>query len=236
MFARQRHGCVVENAAMDIDWIRKGLAKPGKTQAGLAGALGIHPSGVTRLLAGERQLKAAEIARAAAYLELDPAPEIFPAAANATPPRAPSAPAPLPLAYSQDAGSRDLPVLGNAMGGPDGYFEMQGLVIEHVWRPPFLATVRNAFALYVIGSSMAPRYEEGELIYCHPGRRPKPGDYVVVELGPEPGSDLIGATIGRFKRQTGSHVELEKLNPAAVLRIAAAKVSRIHIVVGTGQP
>jgi phage repressor protein C with HTH and peptisase S24 domain len=223
--------------AMDIDWIRKGLARPGKTQAGLAGALGIHPSGVTRLLAGDRQLKAAEIARAAAYLEIDIAQALPPplhgafAPASSAPP-----PSPVPIPYSQEPRSRDLPVLGNAMGGPDGYFEMQGVVIEHVWRPPSLATVRNAFALYVIGSSMAPRYEEGELIYCHPGRRPRIGDYVVVELAPEPGSDLIGATIGRFKRQTASHVELEKLNPATTLRIAAAKVSRIHIIVGTGQP
>jgi phage repressor protein C with HTH and peptisase S24 domain len=223
---------------MNIDWIRKGLTKAGKTQAGLAGALGIHPSGVTRLLAGERQLKAAEIARAAAYLEIDVAPalpeslrEMF---APAVPPSPAAGPAPIPL--TQDLRSRDLPVLGNAMGGPDGYFDMQGQVIEHVWRPPFLATVRNAFALYVIGTSMAPRYEEGELIYCHPGRRPKTGDYVVVELRPEPGSDLIGATIGRFRRQTASHVELEKLNPASTLKITVAKVSRVHIIVGTGQP
>jgi phage repressor protein C with HTH and peptisase S24 domain len=235
----RRRKRVAENGAMDIDWIRKGLAKPGKTQAGLAGALGIHPSGVTRLLAGERQLKAAEIARAAAYLELDTAPALPQPLRDAVPaaqsgPAAPLTPVPIP--YTQELRSRDLPVLGNAMGGPDGYFEMQGMIIEHVWRPPSLATVRNAFALYVIGSSMAPRYEEGELIFCHPGRRPRTGDYVVVELGPEPGSDLIGATIGRFKRQTATHVELEKLNPPTTLRIGAGKVNRIHIIVGTGQP
>ncbi|MGE5537311.1 MAG: LexA family transcriptional regulator [Gemmatimonas sp.] len=54
---------------MDIvAWIRRGLGKPGKSQRGLATALGIDPAGVTRLLKGERQLKAAEIAKVASYL------------------------------------------------------------------------------------------------------------------------------------------------------------------------
>jgi phage repressor protein C with HTH and peptisase S24 domain len=54
---------------MDIvAWIRRGLGKPGKSQRGLADALGIDPAGVTRLLKGERQLKATEIAKVARYL------------------------------------------------------------------------------------------------------------------------------------------------------------------------
>uniref|UniRef100_UPI003F6EEFB8 helix-turn-helix domain-containing protein n=1 Tax=Elioraea sp. TaxID=2185103 RepID=UPI003F6EEFB8 len=50
------------NAYMDIEVIRRALAKPGKTQRGLAAALGVDPAAVNRLLKGERQLKAAEIA------------------------------------------------------------------------------------------------------------------------------------------------------------------------------
>lgn len=60
-----------------IDWIKEALAqKPDKTKAGIAAALGIHPSQVTRLLKGEgkpRRLQAAEIVKIAAYLE-SPAP------------------------------------------------------------------------------------------------------------------------------------------------------------------
>jgi transcriptional regulator with XRE-family HTH domain len=55
-------------AAMNLDWIVNGLKKPGKTQRGIAKALGRDPAAVTRLLAGERQLKAAEIAKIASYL------------------------------------------------------------------------------------------------------------------------------------------------------------------------
>jgi phage repressor protein C with HTH and peptisase S24 domain len=54
---------------MDIvAWIRRGLTKPGKSQRGLAKALAIDPAGVNRLLKGDRQLKAAEIAEVARYL------------------------------------------------------------------------------------------------------------------------------------------------------------------------
>ncbi|TRC78573.1 peptidase S24 [Mesorhizobium sp. WSM4310] len=49
------------------DWVVENLAKPGKSQTGLANALGVHPSAMNKLVAGKRQLKTAEVARAAAY-------------------------------------------------------------------------------------------------------------------------------------------------------------------------
>jgi len=59
--------------AMDpaLDWIRNGLGKPGKNQRSLAGALGVDPSAISRLLAGTRQLRAAELPVVAAYLEAE---------------------------------------------------------------------------------------------------------------------------------------------------------------------
>jgi transcriptional regulator with XRE-family HTH domain len=54
-------------AADRIEWLKSGLQDPGKTQAGLAKALGIDPSGVSRLLSGERRLLASEITKAAGY-------------------------------------------------------------------------------------------------------------------------------------------------------------------------
>ena len=59
-----------------LDCIRRGLRKPGKTQAGLARALGRAPSAINNLLAGKRRLRADEIARIARYLE-EPPPHIY---------------------------------------------------------------------------------------------------------------------------------------------------------------
>lgn len=55
-----------------LNWIRDGLAKPGKTQTGLAAALGRKPSAVTALLQGERDLKVREVPIVAKYLEVEP--------------------------------------------------------------------------------------------------------------------------------------------------------------------
>ena len=48
-------------AMLTIDDIREGLSRPGKTQKGLAAALGLDNSQVSRLLAGKRNLRANEI-------------------------------------------------------------------------------------------------------------------------------------------------------------------------------
>lgn len=139
-----------------------------------------------------------------------------------------------PINYP-DNKTRDLPVVGTAMGGPNGYFEMQGSIIEHVWRPPHLTAVTHAFALYVAGHSMSPRYDEGELIYCRPGKHPRPGNYVVIEMHQESDGAPIMATIGRYKRQAGGGIEIEKLNPPSVQKVPSAKIKRIHIIAGTGE-
>jgi transcriptional regulator with XRE-family HTH domain len=53
-------------------WLRNGLKQPGKSNVGLAKALGINPSGVSRMLKGERKLQLSEVEKAAAYLGLPP--------------------------------------------------------------------------------------------------------------------------------------------------------------------
>lgn len=57
------------------DWMLSGLEKPGKTQKGLATAMGVHPSTITMILRGgkdgkRRHVKFGEVAKMAEYLEL----------------------------------------------------------------------------------------------------------------------------------------------------------------------
>lgn len=83
-FAISAHCVLRNNALMDqieeqIEWVARGLKKAGKTQAGLANAMGINPSGVNRLLKGDRQIKAVELSKIAAYLgEPSPGGEMLP--------------------------------------------------------------------------------------------------------------------------------------------------------------
>ena len=46
---------------MNKNWLREGLKRSGKTQRGLAKALGIDPSNASRLVSGKRRLKIEEI-------------------------------------------------------------------------------------------------------------------------------------------------------------------------------
>jgi len=54
------------------EWIARGLKKSGKHQRGLAEALGVDRSSVSKLVSGHRQLKADEIEKIAAYIEEAP--------------------------------------------------------------------------------------------------------------------------------------------------------------------
>jgi transcriptional regulator with XRE-family HTH domain len=55
-----------------LDWLSAGLRQPGKTQRGLAHALGVDPASINRLLKGRRKLRVDEIGPAARYLGHEP--------------------------------------------------------------------------------------------------------------------------------------------------------------------
>jgi phage repressor protein C with HTH and peptisase S24 domain len=54
---------------LTLDQIREGLAQPGKSQKGLAAAMGVDNSTISRLLAGRRPMRAHEIPVILGYLE-----------------------------------------------------------------------------------------------------------------------------------------------------------------------
>src|ERR1019366_7185007 len=76
---------------------------------------------------------------------------------------------------------RDLPVMGAVKGGAEGFYFNEGEAKEFVVRPPALGGVSNAFALYVDGESMEPRYYAGEMLYVNPNRPITRGCFVAVE-------------------------------------------------------
>jgi len=107
---------------------------------------------------------------------------------------------------------RNLPVRGTAVGGDDGDFEFNGDVVDYVRRPPGIAAARNAFAVYVTGGSMSPRFEAGELVFVHPDRPPVSGNDVLVELHGRDGQP--GACyIKRLLRRTPTKIVLQQFNP-----------------------
>lgn len=225
-------------ARPELDWIRDGLARPGKTQRGLAMALGLDPSAVSRLLTGARQLRAAELPVVAAYLESE-AP--FPAGVTAPPATPPTMPPGAPARPNAPAapwaGLRDLPVMGTVVAGSDGMFVMNGQVHDYIERPPSLQGVTSAYAVYVADTSMVPRYFPGETLHVHPGRAITPGDdtFVVVQIKPEADGEAPRALVKRYLRQTPDTLVLEQFNPQRELVFPMDQVESIHLIIWSGR-
>jgi len=137
-----------------------------------------------------------------------------------------SEPHPVPLM------SRTIPILGRGAGGVDGMFVLNGEKVGEVRAIPPLEQVPNAYAVYVFGDSMEPRFSSGEIVYVDPVRPPRRGDDVVVQLKAERDGDPPAGYIKRFLRQTADQVVLQQFNPEQEVTFPAERVFRIHVIVG----
>jgi phage repressor protein C with HTH and peptisase S24 domain len=119
--------------------------------------------------------------------------------------------------------------------GPDGWSLWNGEVIEMTSRPPNLAGAAQAYAVYVVGDSMEPRYHSGELVYVHPGRPVDVGAYVLVQVKPAHDGDAPRAVVKRLLRRSATKVTLEQFNPRKTIELKTSDIISIHRVVGSGE-
>lgn len=124
----------------------------------------------------------------------------------------------------------DVPVLGTAVGGDSGDFSFNGMVVDYVRRPQGVAQMRNIYALWVTGDSMAPWNRRGDLIYVTPTRPPVPGDHVVVELAGVQAHEAGTAMVKLLAGQTPTQYRLRQYNPERDFTIARTRVKAIHKV------
>ena len=128
-----------------------------------------------------------------------------------------------------------LNVLGMAECGADGWSLWNGDVIDVTDRPASLRGVPGAYAVYVVGASMEPRYHPGELVHVHPGKPLTIGAYVLVQRRAKNDEDPPLAVIKRLVKRTGSKIVLEQFNPHKNFEIRADDIVSIHRVVGSGE-
>lgn len=203
----------------------------GLRQRDLAAVLEIDENKISKVKGGERQFKAAEMLRALEWLSERESAFV---PSNA-----------LPARLEGDAGrplARDLPIYGTALGGEvkiDGCDVEQieldtGDVIGWAKRPTSLAGRPDAYAVYVQGASMYPRYDGGDLAYADGKRPPQIGDDVIVYL--RNGDDRACAClIKRLVRRSASYVELEQFNPACTFKIDSVRILKMHRVIPYGE-
>ncbi|NMG39839.1 helix-turn-helix domain-containing protein [Chelativorans sp. ZYF759] len=139
-------------------------------------------------------------------------------------------PAAVPVPAPQDM-PNDVPVLGTAAGSHlRGAFQMdEANIVDWVRRPPALTGAKKAYALYVEGSSMAPEHNAGDLRFVHPGRPPRIGDTVIVQVRVG-ANEPIEASIGHYLKKTPTMIVIGKLNPEAQVQLKLDTVIDIHKV------
>lgn len=103
-------------------------------------------------------------------------------------------------------------------------------VVQMIERPPALWAVKDAYAIYFHGSSMEPRFYQGEIGIVNPARPPGPGDFVVVQLNDGTTADVVHVLVKRLVRQAANYVELEQFNEPAIFRIERKRVARMHLI------
>ena len=215
---------------MDAAWFQQALDRVGATQADLARHLGLAPSAVSRVLKGERQVKALEAVQIAAFLGV-PAEEVLRHAGEpggGAPARRQRPPRPPPFETGAVRGDR-IPIRSAARGGGEQQMFLDDGPIGYTPRPANLGGVRGAYAIYMVGDSMEPRYEQGWLLHVNPFKPPTRGrDVVVYKTGQ-------AVLIKQFVGWHGDELVLRQLNPEAELRIPRADVVECHLIVGVDQ-
>ena len=233
---------------MNTTWFYEALARVGSSQADLARHLQLAPSAVSRMLNGERQVKLLEAAQIASFLGVPPEEVMRHAGAEATEPRPVipgrrgrppgsrtrllgTRPADAPPRMFPSAVPRGdtIPIRSAARTGGEQEMFLGDGPIGYTPRPANLEGVRGAYAIYMTGDSMEPRYEQGWLLHVNPFKPPTRGRDVVVYK--KDGAVLIKG----FVRWDGDDLVLQQLNPAQEVRVPRAEIAECHLVVGVDQ-
>lgn len=120
-----------------------------------------------------------------------------------------------------------IPVVGTTKGGPTTRAWADGdlPVGEGFGWVSVSSRDKSAYALRVTGSSMAPRYEQGEYVLVEPMRKAVPGDFVVVRLAS--GECMVK----RFSAQRPHELVFDSINANyEKIIVAPSDVDFIHYV------
>jgi phage repressor protein C with HTH and peptisase S24 domain len=135
----------------------------------------------------------------------------------------------------QVAEAQRVPVLGMAECGPDGWSLWNGDVIDTIPRPSNLMGAPRAYAVYIVGDSMEPRYYAGEIAHVHPGKPVTIGAFVLVQIRPDHDGETPKAVVKRLVKRSATKLTLEQYNPPKKFELKADEIVSIHRVVGSGE-
>jgi phage repressor protein C with HTH and peptisase S24 domain len=129
---------------------------------------------------------------------------------------------------------RRIPLYGQAIGGLDGQFILNGQHIGDVIAPAALDTVKDAYAVSIVGDSMEPRYEAGEVVFVNPHVPIRKNDYVVIQIIVE-GPDVPAAYVKRFVKLTEYELVVSQFNPPKEISFARDSLVSVHRIIMAGE-
>ena len=169
--------------ARRIETVRKSL---GLTQAEVARRLGWSPPNFARIEKGRITPSLRSLEAIAEVLDV-----------------------PLSTLAAEGAPAQEVPIIAFVSAGPGVEFTDQGYPagggMYFLPRPPQF-TDPNGFGVEVAGDSMAPKYEDGQVVMVDTRKRPVSGDYAVIGL-------MSGDKYVKRYREGGGVVILESVNP-----------------------
>jgi phage repressor protein C with HTH and peptisase S24 domain len=197
----------------------------------LGAVLGTSNQQISRLEKGERRLTVDWLLRFAKALQVDPDDLLDPADRLRGPRASGDDDMRQPIGNPSAASglSDRIPVLGAARGGADQEMYLDD-PIDWVHRPTMLRDVRGAYAIYVVGESMTPRYRPGTLLFVNPFKPPRWENGVVIQM--------LDRTVlvKEFLGFTPQELKLLQYNPETELTLQRETISVVHTVVGTQEP
>ncbi len=193
------------------------------TQEQLAEKIGSSQGYVAKLERGERRITLDLAVKFAEALGGDPT-EYLPELNGSRPT---SAAPPQPA-----SGAKQIPVRAAARAGADQEMFLGDGPIDWVDCPSWLAaTCSDAYAMYVTGDSMVPRFRPRQLLFVSPRRPPSPGDGVIVVRQNQ--AVLIKELVG----WTAEGITLREYGPAVRdFVVPQADVEVVHTVTGLREP
>jgi len=126
-------------------------------------------------------------------------------------------------------GARDFPIYAAAMGG-DGHSIITFDAIDWVKRPAILENVKDAYGVYIVGDSMDPAFEPGDMALIHPHLPPaRDTDVVLFHVPPVDEAECI---IKRLVGFNDADWKLKQYNPSKIFTEDRASWPYCHRVVG----
>jgi hypothetical protein len=122
-----------------------------------------------------------------------------------------------------------VPIYAAAMGG-EGHIIVHFEEIQRVSPPPEISTVRGGYGILVVGESMVPAFEAGDVAWINPHLPPQADTFVVLYHTPPHGS--AEAIIKRLVSFTPERWRIRQYNEPKEWNVPFAEWPHCHRVVG----